>query len=145
MPTRPHRRIDLTALYDLHRRHYLSYAELLLRADAAHRAVDAAFDTLAESWQQILSTSSPAACAWQAVRDHVRALADPAYLKPTDHLDPGQQDVFLLHTVLALPVSVIADLTGAEAATVHVHLRACVSAPARASIAHPRARRTPFG
>ncbi|MFJ4681673.1 hypothetical protein [Kitasatospora sp. NPDC088783] len=51
------------------------------------------------------------------------ALADPAHLRPTEHLDPGRQDALLLHIVLALPVDVIADLTGAEAATVHIRLR----------------------
>ncbi|QKW17926.1 hypothetical protein HUT16_01600 [Kitasatospora sp. NA04385] len=128
---RPHRRLDLTALHDLHRRHYLRYAELLLHAADAHRAIDDAFDALAETWPQILSTSSPAACAWQAVRDHVRALADPTRLRPTAHLEPHQQDALLLHTVLALPIDVIADLTGAEAATVHVHLRTLTDRAAR--------------
>ncbi|MFD7731272.1 hypothetical protein ACFV6F_12905 [Kitasatospora phosalacinea] len=121
--TRPPRRLDLTALYDLHHHNYLRYAELLLRTGDAHRAVDDAFDALAEIWQHVLSTSSPAACAWQTVRDHVRALADPARLRPTAHLEPPQQDALLLHTVLNLPLDVVADLTGAEAATVHVHLR----------------------
>ncbi|WP_033223099.1 hypothetical protein [Kitasatospora phosalacinea] len=114
---RPHRRLDLTAPYDLHHYNYLRYAELLLRADDA-------FDALAEIRQHVLSTASPAACAWQAVRDHVRALADPARLRPTAHLEPPQQDALLLHTVLNLPLDVVADLTGAEAATTHVHLRA---------------------
>ncbi|WP_344558040.1 hypothetical protein [Kitasatospora saccharophila] len=128
-PARPPRRLDLTALYDLHYHHYLRYAELLLRRADARHAVDDAFDTLAETWQQILSTSSPAACAWQAVRDRVRALADPARLRPTAHLDPKLQDALLLHTVLNLSAGVIADLTGVEAANVHVHLRALTSPP----------------
>ncbi|WP_033223402.1 hypothetical protein, partial [Kitasatospora phosalacinea] len=67
--TRPHRRLDLTALYDLHHHNYLRYAELLL------------------------------------------------------------------HTVLNLPLDVAADLTGAEAATTHVHLRALT---ARADRPKPR-------
>ncbi|MFF2631142.1 hypothetical protein ACFVUN_35915 [Kitasatospora griseola] len=134
MPTRPHHRpttrpglrarIGPTALYDLHRDHYLRYAELLLPATAdARLTLDAAFATIADTWAQILAAPSPAACAWHTVRDHIRALADPHRLRPTADLDPKHQDALLLHLVLALTIDEIADLTGTEAATVHAHVR----------------------
>ncbi|MEV8327003.1 hypothetical protein [Kitasatospora sp. NPDC056731] len=115
--------LGLWALYDLHLRHYLDYAALLLPAADAPLAVQGAFDDLSGHWLDALATASPAACAWQAVRRRVCALAGPRPLGPVAHLTAPQQDVLLLHLVLALPAAEVAALTGTEPGAVHVQLR----------------------
>ncbi|MGW7449385.1 sigma factor-like helix-turn-helix DNA-binding protein, partial [Kitasatospora sp. NPDC054795] len=137
MPT-PRRRsaapgpaLGLWALHDLHLRHYLDYAELLLPPAAAPLAVRSAFEELGGHWLDALSTASPAACAWQAVRRRVCTLAGPRPLGPVAHLTAAQQDVLLLHLVLDLSAAEIAALTGTEPAAVHVQLRSLAAAARR--------------
>ncbi|MFD7904088.1 hypothetical protein ACFV4G_17790 [Kitasatospora sp. NPDC059747] len=120
--------LGLWALHDLHRRHYLAYAALLLSPAEAQLAVQGAFEDLAGRWLEALATASPAACAWQAVRDRVCTLAGPRTLGPVAHLTAPQQDVLLLHLALDLPADRIAALTGTEPAAVHVRLRSLASA-----------------
>ncbi|MFE2413439.1 sigma factor-like helix-turn-helix DNA-binding protein [Kitasatospora sp. NPDC059408] len=88
-----------------------------------------AFDDLARRWREVLSTASPAACAWQAVRQRVCALAGPLPLSPVAHLTAPEQDVLLLHLVLELPEVEVAELTGMDPAAVHVRVRALVRHP----------------
>ncbi len=132
MPTapthHPNRAIDLTALHDLHLHHYLHYAALLLPLADAPTAIRQAFDDLAACWPDVLATASPAACAWQAVRRRVCALAGPRPLTPVAHLTPLQQDVLLLHLVLDLSEAEVADLTGSDPATVRVRIRSLAGA-----------------
>ncbi|MFJ6621343.1 sigma factor-like helix-turn-helix DNA-binding protein [Kitasatospora sp. NPDC091335] len=134
MPTPPRRPADpgpalgLRALRDLHQRHYLDYAELLLPPADARLAVHDAFEELGGHWLDALSTASPTACAWQAVRRRVRTLAGPRPFGPVAHLTATQQDVLLLHLVLDLPAAEIAALTGTEPAAVHVQLRSLAAA-----------------
>ncbi|MDH6709918.1 DNA-directed RNA polymerase specialized sigma24 family protein [Kitasatospora sp. MAA19] len=118
-PTRP-ARVGPWALRDLHYDRYLQYATLLLPAADACNAIREAFDELADSWPRVLAAPSPAACAWQTVRHRVRTLAGP--LKPVAHLSDPQQDVLVLHLVLDLPETEVAELTGTDPAAVHMHL-----------------------
>ncbi|MEV7780851.1 sigma factor-like helix-turn-helix DNA-binding protein [Kitasatospora sp. NPDC088351] len=122
----PH--LGLWALHDLHLHNYLRYAALLLTPADAGRAVHDAFDELAGRWPDVLAAASPAACAWQAVRRHVRTLAGPRPLHPVAHLTDPQQDVLLLHLVLGLPQSEVAAVTGTEPAAVHVQIRSLAGA-----------------
>ncbi|MFJ6385103.1 sigma factor-like helix-turn-helix DNA-binding protein [Kitasatospora sp. NPDC092039] len=134
MPTPPRRSaapapaLGLWALHDLHLRHYLDYAALLLPPADAPLAVRAAFEELGGHWLDALSTASPAACAWQAVRRRVCTLAGPGPLDPVAHLTATQQDVLLLHLVLDLSATEVAALTGTEPAAVHVQLRSLAAA-----------------
>ncbi|RKT20170.1 hypothetical protein BX285_4651 [Streptomyces sp. 1114.5] len=134
MPTPPHRPaapgadLGLWALHDLHLRHYLDYAALLLPPADAPLAVRDAFEELGGHWLDALATASPAACAWQAVRRRVRTLAGPQPFGPVAHLTAPQQDVLLLHLVLDLSAAQVAALTGTEPATVHVQLRSLATA-----------------
>ncbi|MEU3569415.1 sigma factor-like helix-turn-helix DNA-binding protein [Kitasatospora sp. NPDC036755] len=129
MPTPPRRSAaPLRALHDLHLRRYLDYAELLLPPADASLAVRAAFEDLGTRWLDALATASPAACAWQAVRHRVCALAGPRPLGPVAHLTAAQQDVLLLHLVLDLSAPEIAALTGTEPGAVHVQLRSLAAA-----------------
>ncbi|MEE1822202.1 hypothetical protein PUR61_08335 [Streptomyces sp. BE20] len=109
------------ALRDLHYARYLRYAAALLPAADACTAIDEAFDELTETWSHVLAAPSPAACAWQVVRRCVRTLAGP--LKPVAHLAEPQQDVLVLHLVLDLPETEVAELTGTDLAAVQMHLR----------------------
>ncbi len=115
--------IALAALHDLHHDHYLRYARLLLPTALAPLAIHDAFDDLDRYRSDVLSATSPAACAWQAVRHRVRALAGPRLLDPVAHLTAPEQDVLLLHLVLGLLPVEVAALTGTDPATVHVQLR----------------------
>ncbi|MFD5085952.1 hypothetical protein ACFWOG_25320 [Kitasatospora sp. NPDC058406] len=124
-PRRHHRpTLDLIALRDQHLHHYLRYAALLLPSAIAWQAVHDAFEDLARRWPDVLSTPSPTACAWQAVRHHVGAATDPSFLGPLAHLTAPEQDVLMLHVVLDLPPAEVAVLTGRDPAAVHVLLRA---------------------
>ncbi|WP_189924287.1 sigma factor-like helix-turn-helix DNA-binding protein [Kitasatospora xanthocidica] len=123
-PAAPGPALGLRALHDLHLRHYLDYAALLLPPADAPLAVRDAFEDLSRHWLDALATTSPAACAWQAVRRRVRALAGPRPFGPVAHLTATQQDVLLLHLVLHLSAADIAALIGTEPAAVHVQLRA---------------------
>ncbi|MEV7774577.1 sigma factor-like helix-turn-helix DNA-binding protein [Kitasatospora sp. NPDC086791] len=127
-PVAPGPALGLWALHDLHQRHYLDYAALLLPPDDAPRAVHDAFEELGGHWLDALSTASPAACAWQAVRRRVRTLAGPRPFGPVAHLTATQQDVLLLHLVLDLSAEEVAALTGTEPAAVHVQLRSLAAA-----------------
>ncbi|MER8184902.1 hypothetical protein [Kitasatospora sp. NPDC094015] len=129
IPPSPAPQLDLWALHDLHRENYLRYAALLLTPDDASRVVREAFHELAGHWHDVLAAASPAACAWQALRRRVCALAGPRPLGPVAHLTAPQQDVLLLHLVLDLPPVAVAAVTGTEPATVHVHLRSLATAP----------------
>ncbi|MFE4974322.1 sigma factor-like helix-turn-helix DNA-binding protein [Kitasatospora sp. NPDC056651] len=134
MPTPPHHppvpapALGLWALHDLHRRHYLDYAALLLPPADAPRAVRDAFEELGGHWLDALATASPTACAWQAVSHRVRALAGPRPFHSVAHLTAAQQDVLLLHLVLDLSAAEVAALTGTEPAAVHVQLRSLAAA-----------------
>ncbi|WP_030242684.1 hypothetical protein [Streptomyces sp. NRRL S-350] len=135
MPTPPRRHpaapgptLGLWALHDLHLRHYLDYAALLLPPADAPRAVHDAFEELSGHWLDALATTSPAACAWQAVRRRVRTLAGPGPFGPVAHLTAAQQDVLLLHLVLDLSAAQVAALIGTEPAAVHVQLRSLAAA-----------------
>ncbi|MFE2726656.1 sigma factor-like helix-turn-helix DNA-binding protein [Kitasatospora sp. NPDC059327] len=130
-PTRPDP-VGPWALRDLNYDRYLQYAAALLPAADACTAIKEAFDELTETWPHVLAARSPAACAWQVVRRRVRILAGP--LKPVAHLSDPEQDVVVLHLVLELPETEVAELTGTDPATVHMHLRSV-----RAARHHPPA------
>ncbi|MFD9061408.1 sigma factor-like helix-turn-helix DNA-binding protein [Kitasatospora purpeofusca] len=123
------RALELHALHELHRERYLQYAALLLSPAEAPLAVNQAFADLADLWQDVLATESPAAHAWQAVRSRVRALAGPHPLPPVAHLTAQQQDVFLLRVVLDLPEDAVAQVTGTAAAAVRVQVRSLAMRP----------------
>ncbi|MGK4586147.1 sigma factor-like helix-turn-helix DNA-binding protein [Kitasatospora sp. HPMI-4] len=115
--------LEFTALCELHHHRYVQYAHLFLADLArAQAAVRSALEYLADHWEEILTTSNAAACAWKAVTHHVRA-AHPgsrAVRRLTDH----QQDLVLLHYGLGLPLRDIAYLTGIEEPAVHSQIRA---------------------
>ncbi|MFF7995674.1 sigma factor-like helix-turn-helix DNA-binding protein [Kitasatospora xanthocidica] len=136
-PAAPGPALGLRALHDLHLRHYLDYAALLLPPADAPLAVRDAFEDLSGHWLDALATTSPAACAWQAVRRRVRALAGPRAFDPVAHLTATQQDVLLLHLVLDLSAADIAALIGAEPAAVHVQLRALAADRPRTGTGEP--------
>ncbi|MFJ6140509.1 sigma factor-like helix-turn-helix DNA-binding protein [Kitasatospora sp. NPDC092286] len=115
--------LDLIALRDLHHDGYLRYAALLLPSAVAPLTIHDAFEDLARCWREVLSTASPTACAWQAVRQRVCTVAGPRLLGPVSHLTAPEQDVLLLHLVLRLPQAEVAALTGTDPAAVHVRLR----------------------
>ncbi|WP_030055213.1 hypothetical protein [Streptomyces novaecaesareae] len=132
MPTRPARRHPpactpfpgLDALLALNHDHYRDYADLLLGPADADLALRAASEYLAQTWQAILGTESPAACAWHAVRQRVHLLAGPGPLRPVEHLVPHLQDIVLLHLALGLAPEQVAFLTGTRPADVHTRIRA---------------------
>ncbi|WP_406109903.1 sigma factor-like helix-turn-helix DNA-binding protein [Kitasatospora purpeofusca] len=59
------------------------------------------------------------------MRHHV-ARACPDLLGRISHLTAPEQDVLLLHLVLGFPALEVAEITGSDAAAVHVRLRSLV-------------------
>jgi DNA-directed RNA polymerase specialized sigma24 family protein len=115
--------VEFTAFCELHRPRYLSYARVWF-SDPGHaaEAVRCALRALAADWPKVLGSPNAAAAAWQIIRDTLaeqRSIAAPVGLRP----GPADEDLAILHYVVGLATREIADVVGADTASVTGRLR----------------------
>ncbi|WP_030271879.1 hypothetical protein [Streptomyces sp. NRRL B-24484] len=117
--------LEFTAFCELHRPRYLSYARVWFHdPSAAGRVVDHAFRTLAQVWPEVLGSSNPTAIAWQILRSTVAECERPNSEPLAEHRPaPADEDLAILHYVVGLAAPEIADVVGAETASVAGQLR----------------------
>ncbi|GJF30151.1 hypothetical protein KNE206_28510 [Kitasatospora sp. NE20-6] len=117
--------LEFTAFCELHRPRYLSYARVWFHDPArAGRVVDQAFHALADVWPEVLGSPNPAAIAWQILRSTVAECDRPRPEPIVEHRPaPADEDLAILHYVVGLAAPEIADVVGAEAASVAGQLR----------------------
>ncbi|WP_354640717.1 hypothetical protein [Kitasatospora camelliae] len=114
--------VEYTAFCELHRPRYLSYARVWFREPGqAAEVVRHALHALAAVWPEVLGSPSPAAAAWEILRETV---ADQHSRTP-DGLQPGQadEDLAILHYVVGLATPEIADVVGVDTASISSQLR----------------------
>lgn len=117
--------LEFTAFCELHRPRYLSYARVWFQ-DPRHaaRVVERAFGTLAGVWQEVLGSPNPTAIAWQILRSAVSESDLPRPEPIVEHRpSPADEDLAILHYVVGLAAPEIADVVGAETASVAGQLR----------------------
>ncbi|MFE2159923.1 sigma factor-like helix-turn-helix DNA-binding protein [Streptomyces lydicus] len=121
--------LGYTAFRLLYEDVYLTYAERRLGdRQAASGAVLAAFGALSAVWGEVLSSSSPAAIAWQ-VLDHAVCAGRPECGTAQgvdalrDVLPAEQADAVLIHRCMGMSVREAAALMGIEESTLAALLR----------------------
>ncbi|MDH6577136.1 hypothetical protein [Kitasatospora sp. MAP5-34] len=114
--------LEFTAFRELHHPRYLSYARVWFPDPAsAADVVELAFKALATVWPEILGSPNPAAAAWQILRGTVaERIAPPGTSTPRTAAD---EDLAILHYVVGLATPEIADVMGADTASVASQLR----------------------
>ncbi|MDH6126650.1 hypothetical protein [Kitasatospora sp. GP82] len=130
--------LEFTAFRELHHPRYLSYARVWFRdRDHAAEIVELAFRALATVWPKVLSSPNPAAEAWQILRTIVsERIENPDSPMSADGPDgritsgvPEQrpaameEDLAILHYVVGLATPEIADVVGADTASIASQLR----------------------
>ncbi|MFJ4192252.1 hypothetical protein [Kitasatospora sp. NPDC089509] len=131
--TRPSRNprccaVGFTAFVALQEEGYLRYAQARLGdRNRSLEAVEVAFESMEDHWEQALLEERPGAYAWCILRAAVTAAlgAAPApvqgdRLHPT--LPPTEADVALLHDGLGMPVGKTAQLLGVDEPQVRLGL-----------------------
>ncbi|MFB7663731.1 hypothetical protein ACFC1R_07215 [Kitasatospora sp. NPDC056138] len=127
--------LEFTAFRELHHPRYLSYARVWFHEPVrSAEIVELAFRALAGVWPEVLGSSNPAAAAWQILRTTVSEQIEHRD-GATDHVLPGQQrlpeqrsaamdeDLAILHYVVGLATPEIADVVGADTASIASQLR----------------------
>ncbi|MER5636355.1 hypothetical protein ABT095_05315 [Kitasatospora sp. NPDC002227] len=121
-PQSPTLSLEFMAFRELHLPRYLSYARVWFREPGrAAEAVEHAFRRLAAVWPEILGSSNPTAAAWQIVRSTVTERTTQATGAPC--ATGADEDLAILHYVVGLATPEIADVVGADTASVASQLR----------------------
>ncbi len=115
--------LEFTAFRELHHPRYLSYTRVWFPNSAlATETVELAFKALAAVWPEILGSPNPTAAAWQILRGTVaEQIAPPGAAEP--RTTPADEDLAILHYVVGLATPEIADVVGADTASVASQLR----------------------
>ncbi|WP_441245912.1 hypothetical protein [Kitasatospora sp. McL0602] len=120
----PHLSLEFVAFRELHLPRYLSYAKVWFREPGrAAEAVELAFRALAAVWPEILGSPNPTAAAWQIVRSTVTARTAPPDATPAPRATAEDEDLAILHYVVGLATPEIADVVGADTASIASQLR----------------------
>ncbi|WP_148587974.1 sigma-70 region 4 domain-containing protein [Streptomyces sp. WAC01526] len=119
--------LEYRAFRQLHRDIYVRYAFVRTEREAAAvRCVEAVFQTLSAEWTAALRSETPAARAWQLLRQEATARSEcrPGHSWSVHCLLEGQQaDAFLLRRRLGLTVAQTATFMGVADYTVRAWLR----------------------
>lgn len=120
--------LEYTAFRQLRQEPYLRFAcERLKDRQAAGQVVEAVFGDLKADWPAVISSSRPAAVAWQLLDSLIAGALDARPARGGDivHrvLPSVQADVVILHCRLRLSQSQAAELMGVEEPAVASHLR----------------------
>lgn len=116
--------LEFAAFCELHHPRYLSYARVWFdEPTRAAAVVKLALDEMATVWPELLGSPNPAAAAWQILRGTVaQAVSGQATLRG-DRPVPADEDLAILHYVLGLATPEIADVVGADRASIASQLR----------------------
>jgi len=115
--------LEFTAFRELHNPRYLSYARVWFHEPAeAAETVELAFGALAAVWPEVLGSPNPTAAAWQILRSTVAERLNPSGV-PAPRAAAKDEDLAILHYVVGLATPEIADVVGADTASIASQLR----------------------
>ncbi|MFE5097088.1 hypothetical protein ACFRCI_44045 [Streptomyces sp. NPDC056638] len=121
-------RLGFLAFMQLHRHHYLQYAQTRLDEAAGQAAVTAAFDAVACQWDVYLQSPHPASGAWRQLRAQIHTRSreidgsTPAVVRLYRSLPHDTADAAVLRWRMRMAPEAIADLMGLDPPAVTVLL-----------------------